>query len=298
MSMLLPLDIKASSMKAESHHLFSKFRFPSLGMMAAPPEVPVEIIGNQLLFSLANDFNFLDWGSPKMKYPSLFVDFTNSDHNIINIQHSIAQYYGQQLEKDPETFEKPLLYTVDTRKFPTQFGQEEIQDLIESIGSVIEKENIRCVFLYGASGFFNQSFYDFVSKLKRLTIEKNACIIITHVIANVMFERKDHDAGSYREALSHSMIHDSHIEASAIFDWIWFSTISPLDIIKLNFDRSGTANSPAGSLLVVNKIIQRIDRIAVNGPVKSSSASTGAPSSLFAFYRGIAPVVMPLLFEK
>ena len=101
-----------------------------------------------------------------------------------------------------------------------------------------------------------------------------------------------------KETLHNNDYQNINEYVNGVFDWIWFSTISPLDIIKLNFDRSGTANSPAGSLLVVNKIIQRIDRIAVNGPVKSSSASTGAPSSLFAFYRGIAPVVMPLLFEK
>lgn len=288
--MLFNLDSRKIGLKHKELYLYDgAIRYPSLGMFVCPPDIPAEVYGMQLCFSLANDLIFTkNWGTPGYKLNSVVMDFTNSDYNLVKIREALKEYYKDINDSD-DMLNVPALYNFSGAETNPRHGLEEIQNLIEGVMTIIRDEKANVIFINGISGYYDDNFYDCVSRLKKATVEHGACIIITHVVASVVYQQPVNGQSALREPLSHAMIRPGHLEASALMDWIWFVAPTTQSMIQ-EVSNSGIAAIPSGVNLYANKLVQPNKFISLSN-LKFAQNFNKPWSSLFYFYKGPAPVL-------
>lgn len=293
--MFTNLEERKIDLKFKEDYLYNgALRYPSIGMFVCPPDIPSEVFGTQLCFSLTNDINFTKcWGKPGMKLKSMIIDYTNSDYNLVKIREALTEYYKESEILDDGKIVIPEIYNVFDSESRPRHDNEEIQNLVENISRCIKKDEIRAIFIHGISGYYDEAFYDCMAKLKRLTVEHGACIIITHVVASVVYKDGEN---AMREPLSHKMIKASHLEASALMDWTWIVAPTSQNIIR-SMERSRVGNIPNGVNLYANKLIQPNRFISLSN-LKFSSQMQNSQSqqkqnweNIFYLYKGAAPVL-------
>lgn len=291
---MMEVDESRTVMKREELYPFDVFRFPSLGMLACPPEVPAEIFGMQLCFAMANNAPFLNWGPPGITCKTAMIDFTASDYNILKIRASLVKYY-EKLAADvapdqgrPQKIESPRLFGYDCSKSECEFMREDNDAYIDYLSKLID-DGYDFIYVHGISGFYDKSFYNCVSRMKRLTVDKFACMIVNHVIASVVYN-KDSE-GALRGPLSHAMIRESHQEATAIMDWVWFVAPTTQGIIQ-SVSGSGISNMPAaGASLFANKIVWPNRHVSLG---QSRRDMHSPVNGLFYLYKSSAPILFSI----
>lgn len=289
----------------ESYPYNGAFRFPSIGMIACPPEVPAEVLGIQLCFSMGNDLPFVNWGVPGMSVTTAVVDFTNSHYAFAKIVETLRAYYeseakknirsiGEKLKGKVEVPDKidirlPLMFRYETRDLPVRHMKDENLALISYLhDTIIEKYGATFIYIHGISGFYDEAFYDCIALMKAITVAKNACVILNHVISSKYYgDGRD----SMREALSHQMIRKTHEEASALMDWSWF--VAPAtenmirDVSNASIKRDSAISGNAS--FYINKFVQPNKCITPDDKMPRPSTDR-----LFYTYKGVTPIFMEL----
>lgn len=292
--MFTNLNERKVDLKFKEEYLYNgAMRYPSIGMFVCPPDIPAEVFGMQLCFSLTNDIDFTKlWGKPNMRLKSMVIDYTNSDYNFVKIREALNEYYKEVLDDDKKIV-LPEIYSVFDNDGPEKHGKEEIQNLVENITRSIQENDVRVVFIHGISGYYDDAFYDCVARLKRLTVQHGACIIITHVVASVRYKDTEN---AMREPLSHAMVKASHLEASALVDWTWFVAPTSKNIIT-SMERSRVGTIPTGVNLYANKLVQpnkfiSLSNLKYSPQMQDSKTVKQNWESIFYLYKGAAPVLI------
>lgn len=306
---LLTLVNTDSAARREENYPFGVFRFPSLGMIACPPDVPAEIFGSQLCYAMANDFPFLGWGNPGIAVKSAVIDFTGSAGPISRIMDTMRIYYEDEVKKNmkavqraaghpvsvPEHVETeaPLLFSFDTSDLPARHSAPEALALAGYIReTLIDKYGVGFIYLHGVSGFYDDAFYQCAALLKSLAMTGRTCVIMNHVISSVVYDPESQDA--MRGALSHSMIRKSHEEACALMDWTWFVAPGTQGVIR-NIANTDIKLPPENSAFYINKISQ--PNKFLSGDMAQKTGQKGPNSGLFYLYKPMAPILFEIQFE-
>lgn len=286
--MVFNLEGKEISLKHRELYLYGgAFRYPSIGMLVCPPDIPAEVFGMQLCFSMANDLMFTkNWGVPGYTLKSAIMDFTNSDYNLLKIRDALSEYYADINDTESDIV-SPMLYSFSNIDGRSRHGNEEAQNLAESVRKLIREEKINVIFINGISGYYDDSFYDCISRLKKETVESGACIIVTHVIASVIYKNPREEA--LREPLSHAMIRKGHLEAAALMDWSWFIAPATQSLIQ-EVSNSNISPVPPGAQLYANKLVQPNKFISLRNLKQSQGNHVW--SSIFYLWKGPAPVLI------
>lgn len=277
---------------------FNVFRFPSLGMLACPADVPAEIYGQHLCFSLGNNLPLFQWGIPELNLKSAVIDFTNADYNMLRIRAALHRYYKTLAQETK--MEKPVV-APDIFSFEGETPRGEIEkenhaDFLQYLEKLIEENGYRFIYLHGLSGYYDKCFYDCVSKIKRMTVKHESCMVISHVIASVIYNfdssNNESSMNVMRGPLSHTMIRPSHLEASAVMDWTWFIAPTTLNIIK-RISQSDIVNGSQQSQAqyFANKIVCPNRYLSLG---KSELGNRCPAQGLFYTFKNTSPIIFPV----
>lgn len=291
--MLKKIDDNLVESTVNEKYLFKNiFRVPSVGMLACPADIPAEIYGMQLCFAINNNIPFLDWGKPGFKMRSAIVDLTHSDYNLLKIRKFLAyEYLPDILRKNnlPQEIDIPEIWSLDLATEAGKFREKAHDCFIEYMSKIISDNGFRFIYLHGLSGYYDESFYDCISRLKKISIDSEMSVIVNHVVATCIYDTQN-KANILRAPLSHIMIHKSHLEASALMDWSWFVTPVTADFIasvhkKRPEDGASNANLYANKIIYPVRYVERqSEDEEKNCPVKT----------IFYTCKYKGPVMIPL----
>ena len=268
----------------EDRNPFGKFRHPSLGMLACPPEIPSGTIGIQLLYCLENDFPFIGWGEPGGRYKTAFIDFIN-DCGTVGYMQKAMRDYMQELDPNRKNISNPLFLSYKNTSMSNDDPHNAIT-MVESLKDTIQKERLKIVFLHGISGYFRNSFFPLMAALKGLTMEEGTCVIITHVIASVVYGEPSPEM--FRGPLSYKMVRDEHLESMGILDWSWFiapATQASIQAVVKAAPRVGAKNTNVS--YYANKMIQM-----------SKQTDSSSQGLFYTYKQSKAPILLNVELEN
>lgn len=217
--------------------LFGRFPSPSLGVIAAPPEVPAIFLGIQMLYAGRNAKKFLFWPNEK-ELRCAFLDLTWSQPSV-----NYVRTWGKS-----ENLQDPLFFVL-----------AEVADAENFVRFVEEMKSLDLLFIHGVHGWFSDDMYVYTS-LKRLVVQKRINIVINHVLPSVVYGS---GTDIFREPLSHAVVKNPEI--MSLFDWTWFMASANLaSLTAVTKAKPVHIHSDMGYSYYANKIVQTVQQEKVS----------------------------------
>lgn len=306
-----PINDAEHPQKISCDYLFSQIRTPSLGFVIASATISVKSLLLQFLFSISNNMSFLNFPVSGIAGNVAFFDFTNSKYDLYHLAkaHAFKVMEDRKASNiESSNISMPFMYNYTHRQEKSLLDYDEVDDIIVAIQDIVERNNIKCLFIHGLSIFCEESLLKLTIKLKDCITHKlnYRCVIIMSIVAHTEYHSQVYSmavpgkesSNIESPSVSYVLSNSFHNHVLSLSDWIW--TIAEIDRQVLIKEKRAQirerVKDPSKNSYFVNKFTEQVHFLGIR--------PKGVPSGIdpymfnhFYIWKGETPFFHPVEFS-